>query len=359
MFQTEGTVMDVLCLGELMIDFIAEEPGDLKQAMRFFRSAGGSAANVAAAVKKLGYLSAFIGKVGNDPFGDFLSEQIAAMGIDMTHLVRDPDRRTSIAFVALDENKIPDYYFFRKGSANINLKQEEIDEEFIRRGRILYFSSICLTDEPIRGTTSMIVETAQASGLDIVFDPNLRFDLWLSEEHLRNEILRMISSVSILKINIDEWRFLWGNPVHTDILFTLFKENPRLKLVALTMGCDGSILLNSEGDGIWFGSLTIPVVDTTGAGDSYGAALSVALLSSGGQTSDIESYGLFASAASELVVQKRGVIPALPSVAEVRMYLKENKRSRCIKKFSIGEQIELSSLLRKDSCPKERAGECK
>jgi fructokinase len=340
--------MDVLCLGELMIDFTAEEPGDLGSVTRFVRSAGGAAANVAAAVKKLGYAPAFIGKVGNDPFGDFLCAHIETIGIDGTHLFKDPDRKTGIAFISLDANRVPDYFFFRKGSASTNLKPEEIEGEFIREGKILYFSSISLTDEPIRGTTYGIAETARSCGLDIVFDPNLRYGLWPSEKRLREEVLRILASVSVLKINIEEWRFLWGDPRSTDTMFGIFEEYPRIKLVALTLGHEGSILLSCEGEGMWFGPLEVPVVDTTGAGDSYGAAVCVSLLSSGGGIGDMESYGLLASAVAELVIGKRGAVPALPDMAEVNSYLTKTEGSRKTERFSAGDRMETASLLRRN-----------
>jgi sugar/nucleoside kinase (ribokinase family) len=340
----EGAGVDVLCLGELMIDFIAEETGDLGSVTRFVRSAGGSAANVAAAVKKFEYAPAFIGKVGDDPFGRFLSEHIEALGIDGSHLFRDPERKTCIAFISLDKNRVPDYCFFREDSASTNLRIDEVEEEFIREGKIVYFSSISLTQEPMRTTTHGIASKAQAYGLDVVFDPNLRYGLWPSEKELREEIFRVLPAVTVLKINIEEWGFLWGDTHTTDSLFGIFEEYPGLILVAVTLGHDGSVLLNGEGEGMWFGPLDIPVMDTTGAGDAYSAALCASILSSGDRPGGMESHGLFASAAAELVIQKRGVIPALPDMADIEVFQKRAANSRIRKRFFAGNKIKIADL---------------
>ena len=79
----------------------------------FAKAAGGATANVAVGLAKLGVDSGFIGKIGDEPFGDFLRQTLKQSGVDTTHLLAEADRRTTLAFVATRSDGAKDILFYR------------------------------------------------------------------------------------------------------------------------------------------------------------------------------------------------------------------------------------------------------
>ena len=103
----------IYCIGELLIDFVAENQGsDLSKAVEFTKKAGGAPANVACAIAKLGGSSLFVGCVGADPFGQFLEDTLKKAQVDIRHLQRS-DTFTTLAFVSLAADGERDFVFSR------------------------------------------------------------------------------------------------------------------------------------------------------------------------------------------------------------------------------------------------------
>jgi fructokinase len=138
----------VVCLGELLIDFVPEENGlALADVGVFRKAAGGAPANVAAAVAKLGGSSRFIGKIGNDPFGAFLKRTLAEAGVDAA-VVETSEAKTGLAFVSLRQDGERDFLFFRDPSADMLLRADEIKDAWLADAAIFHFGSVSLISEP-------------------------------------------------------------------------------------------------------------------------------------------------------------------------------------------------------------------
>lgn len=316
--------MDVICLGELLIDLIGGEISDLVGVKTFKKFPGGAAGNVAVGISKQGLKAGFIGKVGRDPFGDFLVQSLEIYNVDTSQICKDEQRKTGLAFVSLDEKGVLNYLFYRDSSASMLLKPEEINEEYIKKGKSLYFSSMSLINEPFRSANSKAIEFASKFGLYIVFDPNIRISLWESKEEARREIKRVIAYVNILKINIDELFFLEGRGEKEDLCNILFRNYPNLKLLALTMGAEGSLLMNNKGNLVQVDTFNkVKVKDTTGAGDAFIGALLSNILKNGEFEEEDKLYqiGRYANAAATLITQKLGDIAAMPTKAEIESFL--------------------------------------
>lgn len=316
--------MDVVCIGELLVDIIGQEEGSLSDVQTFKRYAGGAAGNVAAGTSKLGLKSGFIGKVGNDPFGEFLIKTLNNYKVDTTQICRDDNRKTGLAFVSLDERKVPDYLFYRDPSASMFLSPEDIKDEYIRNAKIIYFSSISLVNEPFRSATYKAIKLAQEYDLLVSFDPNIRLSLWNSQEEARNEILNAMRSTDILKINTEELSFLFGQGDREELCKKLIRECPSLKLVTLTLGSEGALIMDSIGNSVHVNAVPVKVKDTTGAGDTFISAILSFILKSGSIYNQATLYklGQYANAAAALAVTKQGVIPAMPTQDELEEFLK-------------------------------------
>src|SRR5438045_2825404 len=144
----------VVCLGEALIDFVADTAGvSLAECPGFRKAPGGAPANVAVGLARLGVPAAFLGKVGDDPFGRFLEQTFAAAGVDTRFMRFDPGVRTGLAFVSLQADGERDFVFYRNPSADMLYRADEVPEDALDGCRLYHFGSITLIQEPSRAAT--------------------------------------------------------------------------------------------------------------------------------------------------------------------------------------------------------------
>ena len=200
---------DVTATGELLIDFTRN--GLSEQYNRIYEAnPGGAPCNVLAMLGKLGYKTAFIGKVGEDEFGKLLKNTITEQKIDASGLILDTNVKTTLAFVDNDETGDCSFSFYRKSGADMMLKKEEVNYELIDNCRIFHFGSLSMTDEPIRSATYAMIDYDKKKNKIISFYPNLRPSLWESEDLAAKQIWYGIEQCDILKIADNEIEWLTG-----------------------------------------------------------------------------------------------------------------------------------------------------
>lgn len=163
---------DIVALGESLIDFVAT-PGKDKQKIVLEGNAGGAPVNVLAAAAKLGRRTGFIGKVGGDLFGRFLHQRIEEAGVDTAGLTQG-SQPTTLAVVSLDEGGDRSFFFYRGGTADVMLDENDLNDEMLRHCRIFHFGTLSMTEEPARTATLAAVARAKEAGALISFDPNYR-----------------------------------------------------------------------------------------------------------------------------------------------------------------------------------------
>ncbi len=304
---------DVVCMGELLIDFVPTESGvSLAEAPAFKKAPGGAPANVAVGLSRLGVQTAFMGKVGDDEFGRFLAQTLQDNGVDTKPLVFSKEARTALAFVTLTAGGERDFMFYRHPSADMLFKPEEVDQESIRQAKIFHYGSISLIGEPSRSATLHAVKLAQDAGLMISYDPNLRLPLWPGEEAARNGMLLGWEHAQVIKASAEELQFLTGEPDYVRSVKRLWQ--PVLKLLVVTMGNAGCHYFTERAHRHIPG-FEVDTIDTTGAGDGFVAGLLMNLLERPDIWNDevrLEKALLFANAVGALTTTKLGAIPALP-----------------------------------------------
>ena len=166
-----GTLFSI---GEVLIDFIPLQIGSaLKDVVSFERSPGGAPANVAASVAKLGGVSSIISKVGEDAFGEFLEEQLKAVGVCTDKLLKTNEANTALAFVSLREDGERDFSFYRNPSADLLFSVNEIGEDWFAKGDILHFCSVDLIESPMKSAHKKAIQQAQEKGCLISFDKTI------------------------------------------------------------------------------------------------------------------------------------------------------------------------------------------
>ena len=162
----------VFCIGELLIDFIGKDVNKgLINGVNFEKKAGGAPANVAAAICKLGGEASFLGQVGDDSFGRYLVKVLEDVNIngDMTKI----EGKTTLAFVAIDENGERDFEFNR--GCDGDYSYSNIDLKKINNGDIIHFGSATgFLEGELKNTYFKLFEYAKENNIFISFDPNYR-----------------------------------------------------------------------------------------------------------------------------------------------------------------------------------------
>ena len=319
---------DVVALGELLIDFtengLSEQGNPLLEA-----NPGGAPCNVLSMLQKLGDKTAFIGKVGNDGFGHLLTKAVQEQGIDTTGLVHDNDVHTTLALVLKKENGDRDFAFYRNPGADMNLKEEEVNESLIASSSIFHFGTLSLTDESVKKATQKAVKAAKENGLTITFDPNLREPLWRSLEEAHEQVAWGLQQADVVKISDNEITWFTGMDNYDEGIAFLQKEYPNLKLICLSMGGDGSKAVYRDIHVAYPAFLQEATIETTGAGDTFCACMIHTVLENGIDHLDEEKLKAmlkFANAAASLVTTKKGALRVMPTKEEVETFIENFKR---------------------------------
>lgn len=261
--------MDVVALGELLIDFtMVNADGDGYPTMA--AHPGGAPANFLAALAKFGAKTALIGKVGTDAFGKLLTGTLQNAGIETKGLIATDEVFTTLAFVTLDETGNRAFSFARKPGADTCISFEEIDLSLIEEAKVFHFGTLSLTDEPARTATYKAVSYAKGQGKLITYDPNLRKPLWKDLEEAKKQLLWGLGQADVVKISDEEVEFLFGMGAKEGAAHIL--EHYGVKLVFVTCGADGCFFKNEVAEGHVPSLSGIHVVDTTGAGDIFGGS---------------------------------------------------------------------------------------
>ena len=308
--------MSVVCFGELLIDFVALESGvTVGEASGFQKAPGGAPANVAVAVARLGHPSAFIGQVGDDPFGHYLAGVLEADKVDVRGLKFSTGARTALAFVSLAEGGERSFVFYRHPSADMLMTPDDVDLSVIENSQIFHYGSITLIGEPSRSATLAAVEHALERGLKISYDPNLRLALWPDSNAARQGMVSGLKYANIVKVSDEEVEFITGG----EGVSSLWHD--RTELIVVTHGAGGATVYTRDSN-YHMPGYPVTSVDTTGAGDGFVAGLLAGMLEHGDDyLAHMSEILRFANAVGGLTTTRRGAIPGLPTRSEVEAFL--------------------------------------
>ncbi len=313
--------MDIVSLGEIILDMFASETGkDFFTVSAFIPVAGGAPANVAVAAARLGARSAFIGKAGEDAFGRRLESVLKKYGVDTRGMRFDTHSRTTLNFMTLPDANRTEMLFYRNPGADMLLEPGELDRGLLAETAIYHFGSVSLAAEPCRAATLEAARVARKAGATVSFDVNYRPALWDKESHAKAEILGALALADVVKVNEAELRFLSGTDDPGNGCRKIVEKGPALCVA--TLGPRGSAWAGRSGGGEAPG-FTVEAVDATGCGDAFMAALLVKLLPNRGALGKgldgtlMRQIARWANAAGALTAKKKGVMDALPDSQEV------------------------------------------
>ncbi|RQD70297.1 MAG: carbohydrate kinase [Tindallia sp. MSAO_Bac2] len=278
--------LDVVTMGELLIDFISTEyVEELKSATHFKKVFGGSPGNIAVNLSGMGFKTAVIGSVGKDQFGDYINEFLESRHVNIQGLQR-VEQATSIIFVTKSKDN-PKYMPVRK--ADYCLVDESVNYQLVERCKIFHFTAWALSMPEIRTVTMSLLNYARSLDKLITFDPNYRQDLW-EKNHDGAEWIRkfVMPLVDIIKPSEVDAKNIWDIKDSIEEQLTNISNDEDIMIV-FTKGEKG-LTAYSGGESVCLPSSASTVVDTTGAGDAFWAGFMASILK-GNKTHDALKHG--------------------------------------------------------------------
>lgn len=313
---------EVICVGELLIDFFCTDVDvNLVDGRNFEKQAGGAPANVCAAISRLGGESAFVGKVGNDPFGLFLKKTLDDEQVDTSMLTLTNQAPTTLAFVSLQAGGERDFIFNR--GADQLLTDQDLNMKRINGAKIMHFgSATALLNNPFQQTYLQLIEVAREQDTFVSFDPNYRSALWPDRTDDFISISKAcIANADFVKVSEEELEILSGTKDRKLALKALHELGA--KLIAVTLGKEGTLISNGQSQEI-VSSISVKSIDSTGAGDAFvGAILHLfsQIESPRDAITDFEQLKemvTFANRVGAFVCTKLGAISALPRIEDIQ-----------------------------------------
>ena len=308
--------MKITTIGEILID-MTQTGTDANGNAVFAAIPGGAPANVAVAVRKLGVPSAFIGCVGNDPFGAILKRTLLQYGVDVGGLQVTDRADTTLAVVTVDASGERSFAFCRKPGADTQIDREKALAAVQNTG-ILHFGSVALTEPDCRETVISAVRRAKDNGALITYDPNYRASLWHSEDEAILKMRAVLPLCDIVKISEEETLLLTGCESPEEAARTL--TDLGVRIVIVTLGANGAYWRSGADSGTVLG-FRVKVADTNGAGDTFFGAFLSRIAKRGGldglTPKQMETYVRYANRAASITASRPGAIPAMPTEEEL------------------------------------------
>lgn len=314
----------ILVVGSYMMDLIASTrrapmEGETIIGMKFTTAPGGKGNNQAVQCARLGAEVTMVGKVGDDAFGKTLLETASAAGVDVSHVLIDPEESTGIAHITLEvsEHDARNRITVCPG-ANYTLKPEEIGwlKEKIRE-----FDIVMLQLELPMGVVEAVAAWAYDANVPVMLNPApaaplsdslLSHVTYLSpNEHEAAEMAGQEISVSD-GIDMDAVQAVANYFIHRGI-----------KKLLITFGANGSVVANASGVTHNPCVRAEQIADTTAAGDSFVAAFCTGLTAGLNEQQALA----FASYTAAITVSRMGAMPSLPTIEEVKSFMA--KRDYC------------------------------
>ena len=310
-----------LVFGRAGMDIYADPPGAMvAETSNFFASLGGSAANIAVGIAKLGGTSSLLSAVSDDAVGRFVLNSLREFEVDSTHVKTvGGECRTSLA---VTETRIENTQnvIYRNNAADFQVSVDQVEQINFQDFGALIVTGTALALQPSQAAAFTAIELAKEAGISVLLDVDYRPYSWESAEFAAKIYQDAASKADIIIGNDDEFGVMAGR---YDEGFKLAKNmvEEGQKIVIYKLGPKGSVTFDSNGQCYKVGIFTANPKKPTGAGDSFLAAFAMALANK----NPIQEAVIRGSAAAALVVSGIGCSTAMPTVSELNSFLANNE----------------------------------
>jgi 5-dehydro-2-deoxygluconokinase len=302
---------DVITTGRIGVDIYPLQTGvGLEQVETFGKFLGGSATNVAVAAAKYGLKSAVITKVGADPFGNFLIEELERLNVDTSYVGRDQSYKTPVVFCEIfPPDDFPIYFYREPKAPDMEISEAELDLKAISEAKIFWSTVTGLSQEPSRSANLAALRT-RAKKAHTILDLDYRSVFWVSPELATAEIAKAIPLVTVAIGNKEECQVAVGETEPARAADAMLERGVELAIVK--QGPKG-VFAKTKNESVEVPPHFVEVVNGLGAGDSFGGALCFGLL----QQWSLEKILRFANIAGAIVASRLECSTAMPSFEEV------------------------------------------
>src|SRR5579864_85511 len=311
--------MDIVILGRIGYDLYSEEPNvPLPQVRRFSRYLGGSSANMAVGLARLGAQVGIIGCLGNDSLSEFLASFLKAERVDTSRVQTAPGYLPSLC---LTEVSPPDRFpqvFYRKDPADTRLQVTDEDLRYIDASRMFITNGTSLCASPSRESTFRALERAKKSGCRVVLDVDYRAMSWPSPEEAGLAVRLALPFVDVLIGNELELTIVTGAGSLEEAVDQLRKAS--VPMLVSKLGDKGTRVWTG-GESVFLAPYSVEVVSTIGAGDGFASGFLYAL------SKDLPAVEClhYGNAAAAIVVSRLSCSEAMPTLAEVQEIMRQQR----------------------------------
>jgi len=327
--------LDIVALGEPLVEFSAEGRGPLRENGAFRRGWGGDTSNTTIAAARLGASVGYMGRVGEDEFGRSILELWGREGVDTSRVISDPKAPTGIYFTAFAEDGSHEFVYYRRGSAASCLRPSDIDPGYIAGARILHTSGITQAiSNTCREATGTAMRIAQNHGVAVSYDANIRPKL-APVDLLRETFEATLPCADVVFASSEDLEHLYGQVSTEEALRVILAAGPQIAI--LKAGAQGCVVATADA-----GTRQVPgfpvrrVVDATGAGDVFGAAFLVRWM----EGASPFAAARYANAVAAVSTQGLGAVEPAPTRAQVERFMDDARHPA----VPMGETVALNVI---------------
>ncbi len=315
---------EVTILGRIGYDLYSEEPHvPLPQVRRFSRYLGGSSANMAVGLSRLGMQVGMVAAVGTDDLSQFLIDFLKAERVDVAHVKRCAGYLPSLC---LTEISPPDHFpqvFYRRDPADTQLEITADDLDYVASSRMFITNGTSLCASPSRESTYLAMKRAHQAGVRVVLDVDYRSMSWQAPEEAGLAVRLALPYVDVLIGNEPELKLVAATDTLESSVAKLRSEN--IPMLVSKLASEGTRVYTGDSD-VFCEPYRVPVVSTIGAGDGFAAGFLAAVL----RGKDVKECLHYGNAAAAIVVSRLSCSEAMPTMAEVEALKAEQKKLTAI-----------------------------
>lgn len=318
--------LDLIAIGRIAIDF---NPLDyfkpLSESKEYRKYLGGSPANVAVGLARLGKKVGFIGKVSDDQFGDYVTKFFADEGIDLSHVTRAKNgEKLGLTFTEILSPTESSILMYRDGIADLMLSPDDVDEEYVASAKALLISGTALAQSPSREACLKAMQLAEKNNTRIIFDIDYRPYNWKSKDEIAVYYTAVAEHADIIMGSREEYDLTQAifAPQMNDEQTAKYWFSKRAKIVIIKHGKKGSTAHTFDGRKYNIKPFPVTAFKSFGGGDGYGSAFLYGLFD-GKEIMDCLELG---SASASMLVSAHGCSEFMPTVEELEKFIADEKR---------------------------------
>ena len=323
---SQNRKFDLIEIGRIALDF---NPLDyfkpLSQSQQYRKYLGGSPANVAVGLARLGKKVGFIGKVSDDQFGDYVTQFFANEGIDVSRVTRALNgEKLGLTFTEILSPTESSILMYRDGIADLTLSPADVDEEYIASAKAILISGTALAQSPSREACLKAMQLAEKNNTRIIFDIDYRAYNWKSADEIAVYYTAVAEHADIIMGSREEYDLTQAifAPNFDDDKTAKYWFGKRAKIVIIKHGKQGSTAHTCDGQKYNIKSFPVKAFKSFGGGDGYGSAFLYGLFE-GKEIIDCLELG---SDSASMLVSAHGCSEFMPTVEELEKFIKDEKQ---------------------------------